>query len=76
MDTAPAIIGNQHWDDYWFGMTHQFGDTFPHYWITILDVRARKIVANNLCLFRPNGQASCAYLYLDTVKWVQSHQAN
>ena len=76
-------IGIRHWDDYWFGKTHQFGDTFPHYWTTItavafhdlaraehdpaLDVRAGKIVANNLCLFRPDGQASCAYLYPDTV---------
>ena len=76
-------IGIRHWDDYWCGKTHQFGETLPHYWTTItavafhdlamaehnpqLDVRARNIVDNNLCLFRPNGEASCAYLYPDKV---------
>lgn len=25
-------VAIRHWDDYWFGKTHLFGDTFPLYW--------------------------------------------
>jgi len=72
-------IAIRHWDDYWFGKSRQYGDTFPHYWTTITGValhdfamvandksaqsRAEQIVAGNLCSFRPNGRASCAYVY-------------
>jgi hypothetical protein len=71
-------IAIRHWDDYWFGKARQYGDTFPHYWSTITAIsfhdlamavhnpmdqsRAEKIVSNNLCLFRPDGSASCAYI--------------
>lgn len=76
-------VAIRHWDDYWFGKSRQYGDTFPHYWTTITAValhdlaqatddpaaqsRAEKIVANNLCLFQPGGQASCAYVYPLTI---------
>lgn len=56
-----------------------FGDVFPHYWSTLTasafhfyslctgedswQKRAEKIVENNLCLFMPDGTASCAYIY-------------
>jgi hypothetical protein len=69
----------RHWDDYWFGKYRAYGDTFPHYWqtvtATVFDeyaeatnkdeyrIRAKNILLNNLCLFTPDGRASCAYLY-------------
>ncbi|MCW3058616.1 MAG: hypothetical protein JWQ02_437 [Capsulimonas sp.] len=72
-------VAIRHWDDYWFGKSRQYGDTFPHYWTTITGVafhdlalathdasarkRAERIVQNNLCSFRPDGRASCAYVY-------------
>ncbi len=72
-------IAIRHWDDYWFGKSEMFGDTFPHYWSTITAAafhlyakitgdgsyrkRAENIVRNNLCLFTKDGHASCAYLY-------------
>ena len=31
-------IAIRHWDDYWFGKSRQYGDTFPHYWSTITAV--------------------------------------
>ena len=72
-------IAIRHWDGYWFGKSEMYGDVFPHYWSTItasalhfyslctgdksLQRRAEKIVDNNLCLFMPDGKASCAYMY-------------
>ena len=71
-------IAIRHWDGYWFGKRPLYGDTFPHYWSTLNAVayyyyarcgggddylrRARAIVRGNLCLFAPDGRASCAYL--------------
>ena len=72
-------IAIRHWDGFWFGKSEMYGDVFPHYWSTITasafhfyslctgdeswQHRAEKIVDNNLCLFMPDGEASCAYLY-------------
>lgn len=72
-------IAIRHWDDYWFGKSEMFGDTFPHYWSTITAAafhlyaqisgdslyqkRAENIVRNNLCLFTKDGHGSCAYVY-------------
>lgn len=69
----------RHWDDYWFGKRKLFGDTFPHYWSclsarsfkeyydisgeTIYLEKARRCLRNCLCLFTPEGRASCAYVY-------------
>lgn len=69
----------RHWDDYWFGKYHAYGDTSPHYWQTLTSIvfnefaqtgadksyreRAKNIIMNNLCQFSPDGSASCAYLY-------------
>jgi hypothetical protein len=25
-------VAVRHWDGYWFGLRHQLGDIFPHYW--------------------------------------------
>lgn len=72
-------ISIRHWDGYWFGKYEKWGDTFPHYWSTLTGAayyyyflctqdisykqRAENIVRNNLCLFTPEGRASCAYIY-------------
>ena len=72
-------VAIRHWDDYWFGKSKMFGDTFPHYW-SVLSGWAYKLYAdsvdsceyaklaeksarNCLCLFMPDGSASCAYVY-------------
>ena len=28
-------VSIRHWDDYWFGKTRMYGDTFPHYWSAV-----------------------------------------
>ena len=72
-------VAIRHWDDYWFGKSKMFGDTFPHYWSVLsgwayklyadsVDSReyaklAEKSARNCLCLFMPDGAASCAYVY-------------
>ncbi len=76
-------IAIRHWDDYWFGKSEMFGDTFPHYWsagtgavfylysqITgnpLFRKRAQNIVNNNLCLFTSDGRGYCAYIYPEKV---------
>jgi len=76
----------RHWDDYWFGKSQLFGDTFPHYW-SVLSARAfmmyydisgdaeyldkaRRCLRNTLCLFADDGTASCAYVYPYSVRMV------
>lgn len=67
------------WDDFWFGKSQQFGDTFPHYWSCltarsyieyynvsgdeIYKIAAEKCIRNCLCLFNQLGQGSAAYVY-------------
>ena len=69
----------RYWDDYWFGKSRLFGDTFPHYW-SCLTARAfnayyncsnnkdyklasERCLRNCLCLFNDKGEGSCAYVY-------------
>lgn len=69
----------RYWDDYWFGKSMVFGDTFPHYW-SCLSARAfldnfavsndkeyvrdaEECLRNCLCLFEENGRAHCAYVF-------------
>ena len=69
----------RYWDDFWFGKSRLFGDTFPHYW-SCLNARAfydyykcsgdehYKAAAemcnrNCLCLFNNKGEGSAAYVY-------------
>ncbi len=75
MDEIPI----RYWDDYWFGKSRIFGDTFPHYWSCLtarsyLDyylvsgdaeyqASAKRCLRNCLCLFMEDGSASCAYVY-------------
>lgn len=72
-------VAIRHWDDYWFGKSKMFGDTFPHYWSVLSGWAynlyadsissdkyyklAEKSARNCLCLFMPDGSASCAYIY-------------
>lgn len=69
----------RHWDEFWFGKRHLFGDTFPHYLsaltarafmlysrisnLSLYREKAKKCLRNCLCLFFADGSASCAYLY-------------
>ncbi|MCM1044186.1 MAG: hypothetical protein NC417_01640 [Candidatus Gastranaerophilales bacterium] len=69
----------RHWDGYWFGKRRMYGDTFPHYWSALTanvyaryaylmgdEKYAKKAKAAHrsvLSLFRPDGSASCAYVY-------------
>jgi hypothetical protein len=76
-------IAIRHWDGYWFGRRQFWGDVFPHYWSALTGWvfyrywqatgneayrrRGREILRNNLGSFRPDGRASCAYIYPDTI---------
>ena len=72
-------VAIRHWDDYWFGKSATFGDTFPHYWNVLsgwcyylydkatgdgfTKLKAENSARNCLCLFNDDGSASCAYVY-------------
>ncbi len=69
----------RHWDAYWFGKRHLYGDTFPHvasihssdaflqYAEISGDAYFRDIawrgMRNNLCCFRKDGRAYSSYVY-------------
>lgn len=69
----------RYWDDYWFGKSEMFGDTFPHYWSCLTAhsfmsyykisgdnnyfVAADRCMRNCMCLFTDDGLGSCAYMY-------------
>ena len=69
----------RYWDVFFGGKTNVFGDTFPQYWSSLtarsyknyylisgdekyLEM-ANECMRNTLCLFNPDGTASCAYIY-------------
>lgn len=73
----------RHWDGYWFGKYRLYGDTFPHYWSALsgncfalygrltgnaawLD-RAEDSLRGVLPLILPDGKASCAHVFPETV---------
>jgi hypothetical protein len=72
-------VAIRHWDGYWFGKRKMWGDTFPHYWTAVSGFafhrygqatgdatyrrRAETCIRGCLSLFKPDGTASCAYLY-------------
>jgi len=72
-------IPNRYWDGYWFGKRRAYGDNFPHYWSALNGgayvyyakmtgdatflAAAERNLRNCLCIFSPDGRASCAYLY-------------
>ena len=72
----------RHWDGYWFGKRRLFGDTFPHYWSALtgmamhyadlagekgLTERSENSLRGVLSMIAPDGSATCAYLYPDSV---------
>ncbi len=75
-DHRQAELPIRHWDGYWFGKVHAYGDTL-HYWGALSGRafnlwsevsgeaawrdRAENCFRNLLYLFRPDGFASCAY---------------
>ncbi len=71
------------WDDFWFGKSRCFGDTFPHYW-SCLTARsylayyrlggeerylaaAEECLRNCMCLVSEEGRGSAAYIYPHTL---------
>lgn len=70
-------IPTRYWDDFWFGKTGIYSDTL-HYWSCLsansynsyyrlsgdatYKKKADNCIRNCLCLFMPDGAASCAYL--------------
>ena len=85
-DSRLNEISIRHWDDYWFGKVHIYGDTLPHYWSTLNALayayyglcskdtswlqRADTVLKGNLSLFTPEGAASAAHLYALTTNGV------
>lgn len=76
-------VAIRHWDGYWFGKRRMYGDTFPHYWSAetgrvfkryaklvgdkkMLD-KAEHLLRGVLSMFYPDGSATCAYVYPDSV---------
>ena len=73
----------RHWDGYWFGKRRYYGDTFPHYWSALtgnvfaLYAKATKDASymkraedsrrGVLPMIFPDGRASCAYVYPQSV---------
>lgn len=82
-------VSLRHWDGYWFGKEALLGDTFPHYWSVLtgqafahyaaltgnsaLANRAENALRGPLSLFRPDGSASCAMIYPETVNGRKAH---
>lgn len=72
-------VAIRHWDDYWFGKTRLYGDTFPHYWSVEsgrVFKRYAELTGNQkflkkaedslravLSMFHSDGTATCAYLF-------------
>lgn len=79
----------RHWDGYWFGKEEMLGDTYPHYWSALTGVawlrymqasgdesdmeEVRAILRGPLCLFRENGEASCAMVFPERVNGKRGH---
>lgn len=83
-------IAIRYWDDFWFGKIHEFGDTLPHYWSSLSSICYIKYgraagddarlnrglcgLKNCLCLFMPDGSASCARLFPHKVNGVRGER--
>lgn len=80
-------ISVRHWEGFWFGKSKHHGDTFPQYWSSLNGwmydwckkagvISAAEYInslRNNLCLFSPDGSASCLYLYPYSINIYASH---
>lgn len=78
----------RHWDGYWFGKRQMYGDTFPHYWSALTaeayaayaeavdsdEYREKAEHAHRgvMSLFRPDGTASCAYIFPHRVNGIRA----
>ena len=76
----------RHWDGYWFGKRELYGDTFPHYWSALTgnvfllyaqitgdafyEKRAEDSLRGVLPLIFPDGSASCAYVFPQSVNGI------
>lgn len=85
-------IAIRHWDGYWFGKDHMWGDVFPHYWSTLNAValhhygqavgqdsygrKAEGIIRSNIALFDQDGRGSCAWIYPTSVNGRPGHYAD
>ena len=85
-------VAMRHWDGYWFGKRRLFGDTLPHYWSALTGhafmhyaaltgeaawrQRGEAALRAPLCLFTPEGRASCAWLWPLTVNDQPAHGAD
>jgi hypothetical protein len=85
-------IANRHWDDYWFGLRHQWGDVFPHYWSALTsealirlptelrtkstDAMALNILRANMVNFSADGAATCAFVYPSAVNNASANAAD
>ncbi|GCE03376.1 hypothetical protein [Dictyobacter aurantiacus] len=82
----------RHWDGYWFGALHLWGDVFPHYWSVLnaavlerlpkrIDCPNAKAMADailkaNLVNFADDGSATCAFVYPGCVDGNPAHIAD
>lgn len=81
-------VAIRHWDGRWFGKRKLYGDTFPHYWSSLTGIayadyarlanrpeyrkKAEFSLRASLGLFRPDGTASCAYVYPASVNGIDA----
>lgn len=72
-------VAIRYWDDYWFGKSHIYGDTLPHYWSCLSSANYFRIGKEHhideymkkgteglkacLCAFFEDGSASCASVF-------------
>ncbi len=72
-------VAIRYWDAYWFGKSHVYGDTLPHYWSCLSSVDYFRLGVEHhmdkyvqkgceglkacLCMFSPDGSAACASVY-------------
>jgi hypothetical protein len=85
-------ISIRHWDGYWFGKRKMYGDVFPHYWSSLTGMaffehwkatgaadslaRAEASLRGGLSAFNPDGSATCAYLFPETLNGIPSNFAD
>lgn len=69
----------RYWDDFWFGKSHTYGDTFPHYWSALsgdcwlrygrltgnaaAEEYGRQCIRNTLCTINAAGRGTCAHVF-------------
>jgi hypothetical protein len=72
-------VAIRHWDGFWFGKNRLYGDNYPHYWSSLTGnayasfasalgdktyaEKAEASLRATLSMFKPDGSASCAYVY-------------